>query len=238
MRTMKWAIAIVLFALAMWILLDQVSWHIRFRPANYLTSLGAASTALTAILSAIAAAGVLVYVVLTYRLWRETQRSAEDARRTTEATLMSQLMAEYDSMRDSVTKVQDFYRRFDSADEAVETFHKARASRDLDSDVIREVDPARFRVSRFFVRIRKLARAGFLSRRIVWLALQRAAIEDVFLGQVDPLDQVISELTYGRRNVVDRDFFRQLLQEQSDTSDHSARTPSPRLTGGCMSENP
>jgi hypothetical protein len=134
---------------------------------------------------------------------------------------MSQLMVEYDSMRDAVRTIQDYFRRFPTKEAALEAFQRARTATDQNSDIMQQVDPARFRVSRFFVRIRKLSKAGFLSRRIVWLALQRAAIEDVFLDQVDPLDQVISRLTYGRENVTDRDFFLQLIEDRQQLQQSS-----------------
>jgi hypothetical protein len=213
-RAIGWAFAILLLSVGLWALLDQVSWRIRFRPTEYLTALGALSTAVTAILSMVASVGVLVYVVLTYRLWQETHRSNEDTRRTSEATLMSQLMVEYDAMRDSTRAVQSFYRRFPTKEAALDAFRNARSTGDQSTDIMQQVDTARFRVSRFFVRIRKLSTAGFLSRRIVWLALQRAAIEDIFLELIDPLDQVISQLTYGRESVADRDFFQGLLRDR------------------------
>jgi archaellum biogenesis ATPase FlaH len=191
----------------MWVLLDQVSWHIRFRPSAYLTALGTFSAAVTTIVSTVAAAGVLVYVILTYRLWQET-------RRTNEATLMSQLMVEYDNMRDAVRVVQDYYLGFSDRQQALEAFRQARVAPDQNNDIMLTVDPSRFRVSRFFVRVRKLSRAGFLSRRIILAALGRAAIQDVFLEHIDPLDQVISRLTYNRENITDRDFFRQLLEDR------------------------
>jgi hypothetical protein len=126
---------------------------------------------------------------------------------------MSQLMDEYDGLRDAARTVQDFYRGFPTTQAALDAFRTAYAARDATSDIMVRVDPARFKLSRFFVGMRKLSRAGFLSRRIVWLAMQRAAIEDVFLAQIDPLDQVIAESAHGRRNVSDRDFYRELLAE-------------------------
>jgi MFS superfamily sulfate permease-like transporter len=221
MRAIRWTVAAVLLAAATWLLVDQVSWRLRFRPTDYFAALGAFSTALTAVVSTVAAAGVLVYVALTYRLWQESRASNENAHRTSEATLMSQLMVEYDSMRDAVGTIQDYFRRFPTKEAALEAFQSARTAPDQNSEIMQQVDPARFRVSRFFVRIRKLSKAGFVSRRIVWLALQRAAIEDVFLDRVDPLDQVISRLTYGRENVTDRDFFRQLIDDRQQLQQSS-----------------
>jgi hypothetical protein len=203
----------VVIAVAAWLLLDQLAWRIRFRPNEYLVSLGVLSAAVTAIVSTIAAVGVLVYVVLTYRLWQETQRANEAARRTNEATLMSQLTVEYDNLRDSIRTVQDFYRQYPNRQAALNAFRDILTASVKESQITQVVDPARFRVSRFFVRIRKLSKADFLSRRIVWLALQRAAIEDVFLERIDPLDQVINSLNNRPPSIADRDFFRQLLED-------------------------
>ena len=128
---------------------------------------------------------------------------------------MSQLMMEYDNMRDSIRRVQDFYESYpNNHPAAVGAFRNALTAPDQNSEIMQQVDPARFRASRFFVRIRKLSNAGFLSRRIIWLALQRAAIEDVFLELVDPLDQVINAVNNRPQSIADRDFFRQLLQNR------------------------
>jgi len=74
------------------------------------------------------------------------------------------------------------------------------------------VNDARFKVSRFFVKVRKLAMAGFLDRRIVVAALSREAMEDVFLDMVNPLDQVINQRRYGRETITDRNFYRALAR--------------------------
>jgi hypothetical protein len=146
------------------------------------------------------------YVRLTQLLWRETQR-------TNQANLMQQLMVEYDGLRDSVITIQEWYRESASAGvDPLQRFDEATAVDDVDYAVER-VDDARFRVSRFFVKIRKLSLAGFLERRIIVLALNRAPMADVFLSLVDPLDQVISARVYGRTNVTDREFFGGLIRD-------------------------
>lgn len=152
---------------------------------------------------AFAAAGV--YVVLTYLLWRQNHRSDQ-------AVLMQQLMVEYDELREHVHTLQQWYKGSASAGaDAVQRFDDATAD-DPMSDEVEYVDAARFAVSRFFVKVRKLCLEGFLERRIVIAALNRAPMEDVFLSLVDPLDQVIAARGAGR-NVVDRDFYRSLVDE-------------------------
>ncbi len=211
-----WWIALAsVVSLAVWVLLDQLSWHLRARPSDYLSTLGTVSTAMTTIVSAIAAGGVMVYVLLTYRLWEEARQTNVTAAKTSEATLMSQLMTEYDGMRDAVQAINDFYDAYPEREQAIAAFRAARDQTDRNNAVLRQVDPSRFRLSRYFVRLRKLSNAGYLSRRIIFVALNRAAIEDVFLARVDPLDQVIASRKHGRPNVVDRDFYQQLLADRA-----------------------
>jgi len=207
-------LVIIGISLVILIALNQLSWYISTRSDQYRNSLSSVSAAVTAVLSVIAAVGVLVYVVLTYRLWQVSQAATDQARRTSEATLMSQLMLEYDGMRDSVRTVQQFYEGYrGNPDAALDAFRQALTAPNQRSEIMQDVDPSRFRVSRFFVRMRKLANAGYLSRRIVWLAIQRAAIENVFLALVDPMDQVVNAVNKKSQNVADRDFYRQLLQD-------------------------
>jgi hypothetical protein len=198
----------------MWFLLDQVAWHIEGRRTSYVASLGALSTAATAVVSTIAAIGVMVYVVLTYRLWEQSRLQNLATRRVHEAAVMSQLMVEYDGMRDAVRTLQDFFKQFPTREQAVDAFRNARGAPDPNSREMQVVDPARFRVSRMFVRARKLARAGYVSRRIVFLSFNRQAIEDVFLALVDPLDEVIAVAHRGAPSLADREFYRQLLADR------------------------
>lgn len=145
-----------------------------------------------------------VYVVLTYLLWRQNHRA-------TQAVLMQQLMVEYDRLRDEIRTIQQWYK--DSASASVDALGRFEVAVSVDtvSDEAKTVDDARFAVSRFFVKIRKLCLAGFLERRIVVLALGRAAMEDVFLSLVDPLDRVKAGGKYGKS---DRDFFTELVQDR------------------------
>jgi len=215
-RFIALGIAVLLLATAMWILLDRASWCLQSRPAQYHLALAGLASAVTSIVSTLAALGVLIYVVLTFKLWQETARTNAEARRTSEATLMSQLMVEYDSMRDSVRVIEDYYRGFPDREQALDAFRLAQTAQVRSNDIMRVVDPSRFRLSRFFVRIRKLSVGGFLSRRIIFMALGRAAIEDLFIGQIDPLDQVITRLALNRDSFADRDFFSTMLKDRED----------------------
>ncbi len=143
------------------------------------------------------------YAVLTRRLLGETSSQRQ-------TDLVLRLMEEYDGLRTAIQNVQGWY--FESASarvNAVERFEEALGL-DFAIDDSKLIDDSRFKVSRFFVKVRKLSAAGFLDRRLIVAALSRAAIEDVFLKLVDPLDQVIFERTYGRPNIKDRDFYREL----------------------------
>jgi hypothetical protein len=242
-------IAVVL-SVGIWIALDQISWQIRWRSDDhdYLTALGAFSTAVTAIMSTVAGIGVLVYVALTHRLWMESRRSNEQARRTAEAALMTQLMIEYDKRRNDVTTIRDFYRMYQTKEAALKAFRDLKEFGDQSGDrttqVDQRVDPARFRLSRFFVRIRKLSNAGFLSRRIIWLALQRAAIQETFLDHVDPLDQVIASLNKRTGTLADRRFFQKLLNDRgkrkgrASTSGPGGQGPGGQGPGGHRGPEP
>lgn len=150
-----------------------------------------------------------VYAYLTYLFWRQSVCSNQ-------TVLMQQLMVEYDSLRESRTIVQQWYRESASVGvDPVQRFEEATAVDDLPYPVER-VDDARFAVSRFFVKIRKLSRAGFLEPRIIVMALGRGAMEDMFLGLVDPLDQVVTRRMLGKRSIADRDFFAALVHNAHD----------------------
>lgn len=140
------------------------------------------------------------------------------ARRTSETAIMSQLMVEYDSMRDSIRVLQTFYRKHGSRENAAQVFRQGRIAPDQNNEVMTSVDPARFRVSRYFVRIRKLSTAGFLSPDLVRRALSREAIQDIFLSLVDPLDQVINDVANKKRSVADRDFYDALVSDEGDSA--------------------
>jgi hypothetical protein len=72
------------------------------------------------------------------------------------------------------------------------------------------VDAHRFRISRYFVTIRKLVETDFLSERVVIAAVDLSAIE-VFLDLIDPLDEVKAALpTYSS---ADKQFFLELSEK-------------------------
>ncbi len=75
------------------------------------------------------------------------------------------------------------------------------------------LDDHRFRVSRFFVRIRKLAAKGFVSEDLIEASLSRESIQ-MFLDQVDSLDHVKRQITGREPNLTDTHYFRSLLQRR------------------------
>lgn len=213
------ACALAIFSASLCLVLDQLSWQFRFSLEGYTTALNALASALTAIVSSIAAVGVFMYVMLTYKLWEESRRTNEQAQRTNEAALMSQLMLEYDSLSDATRVIEEYYRSFREKDRALSEFRNAHVASDFSSNVIRNVDSSRFRLSRFFVRVHRLSVARFLSRTIILAALGPAAIEDVFLDKVFPLDEVIARLAPNTASAADRAFFQDLVSPHaSDVS--------------------
>jgi len=174
-----------------------IRWSVDARHATAWTAVQTVATVL-----AFVAAGI--YVVLTYFLWRQNHR-------TNQAVLMQQLIMEYDGLRNDIRTIQQWYMESASSSvDPVARFEEA-VSVDFVPGDAQAVDDARFAISRFFVKIRKLCLAGFLERRIEVLALGRAAMEDVFLGLVDPLDRVKAGGKYGKS---DRDFFTDLVEDR------------------------
>lgn len=170
----------------------------------------------SAVFTTVGAIAAIVYVELTRRLWQEAAKQRE-------AGLMLMLMNDFDSLRDSVQSIRDWYMESASGGlDPVERFSDA-----MDADFGEEraraegVDRDRFRVSRFFVRTRKLVRAGYLSEQIVSAALRGRAIEDVFLKMVDPLDAVSAH--YGQ---ADRNFYSELLMKNPRPKGRSGDAPS------------
>jgi len=64
---------------------------------------------------------------------------------------------------------------------------------------VRAVSDARLRVSRFFVRTRKLVQQDYLDERVVRTALGGRAIEDIFLTLVDRSTRRSADATTRRR---------------------------------------
>lgn len=138
--------------------------------------------------------------LLTYGLWREAAAQRE-------GDLMLRLIDEYDRLRNDIVHVQEWAG--ECRDEGVDRVDRFAFMATTGLQDFEELDQARFRVSRFFVRTRKLVRAGFLSEDIVSAALDRAAIESVFLELIDPLDKVKAGASY---KTDDREFYTALLR--------------------------
>lgn len=145
------------------------------------------------------------YVVLTSRLLHQATAHRE-------TDLMLRLIDEYDGLRADMRVLEHYFDNC-AANGPMDPVVRFRDSFEPLGCTQWIVDDSRFKVSRFFVKVRKLSAAGFLDRRLIVAALSRSAIEDVFLGMVDPLDQVISRMTYGRDNVTDRNFYAKLALE-------------------------
>lgn len=215
--------ALVLAAL-LWILVDQMAWHFRWRAGsqgNYLDALAALSTFAAALFTMLAAIGAGLYVVLTYFLWQATRSQVDIQKRIAETALMQSLMVRYDDLRNDIEVVHDYYLGFPTKPNALTDFKNAKAI-GMKEPAIKAVDDSRFRVSRFFVGLRKLSNAGYLDRRVIAAALSREAMEDVFLEEIDPLDQEISQLVRGRPNITDRDFFRELVRDRQALLDRDS----------------
>jgi hypothetical protein len=157
------------------------------------------------------AAAFAAYVGYRYLVW--TRLMWEEAAKQREATLMLMLMTEYDGMRESIDFIDGWYMESAAAGrtDPLERFTDELALPDGEGTPrANALDRHRHRVSRFFVRTRKLAQAGYLSEDIVRRALEGRAIEDVFLKMVDPLDKARAGKQYG---AIDRQFYTDLLQK-------------------------
>jgi hypothetical protein len=210
---LTWSIvAAVVIGVFAWLVLDQTAWRLRWRDGNdgkYIAALGALSTFAAALFTLFAAIGAAIYVKLTYQLWRTSADQVVTQRRTSEAALMQQLMVEYDNLRPSIQALRDWHRRTPGGGEPVETFARGMASPDR-SNVARELDDHRFRVSRFFVKIRKLTVASYLPEDIIVAALHRRAIQR-FLKYVAPLDAALRK---GSTPDPDENFYTSLLERR------------------------
>jgi hypothetical protein len=127
--------------------------------------------------------------------------------------LMLTLMTEYDELRDSIDFIREWHMECAANGniDPVNRFVDELALPDgAATPKATALDDHRFRVSRFFVRTRKLTQAGYLSEDIVRRALEGRAIDDVFLKMVDPLDKGRAGSHYGAG---DRQFYTDLLQK-------------------------
>jgi len=151
---------------------------------------------------ALATIGALIAAVV---LWDETAKQRE-------TELMLRLIEEYDGLRVSADFVHSYYRwclnhgPVDPIRNFSENIHP-----DVREERATEVDDARYEVSRFFVKIRRLVTTRYLSEHIVLNSLDRRAVE-MFLEKIDPLDEAKAGSNYQR---ADRDFFSALLKKYS-----------------------
>jgi hypothetical protein len=128
------------------------------------------------------------------------------------------LMVEYDNLRDSISFIRSWFIECASSGpiDPIERFTDELGLEGVDNSTPRAeaLNDHRFRVSRFFVRIRKLVRAGYLTEKLVSEGIGGEAIEEVFLGMVDPLDAAKAGHNYG---AVDRLFYTELLKRHPRT---------------------
>lgn len=151
-------------------------------------------------------------------VWRYTvaaEKQAETAhyqlralQTQTETGLMQGLLIEYDRLWNSSHALQTYHDADHLGLSAVEAFRHGMRTRDNATSVINR---HRFRVSRFFVKVRKLAEKRYLSEDLIVAALDRSAVE-LFLDKVDPLDQEVRALTGKLPNEADERFFRNLVK--------------------------
>jgi hypothetical protein len=181
-------------------------WPLGWRGSAYWSTAGALATVLAAV-------GAGVYVMLTYWLWRETATQRE-------GSLMLRLIDGYDRLRRDIDVIQLYYMRCAESGptDPIACFREELAATPALSpkDPVKILDDCRYRVSRFFVRTRKLVRAGFLSKSVVVAALDRRAIEFVFLRLVDPLDEAKAGKNF---KTEDREFYTALLRYYSKEDD-------------------
>lgn len=176
-------------------------------------------SAVSALATVFASVAAWWYVRLTHRLWQATRDQIQMLATTRETALMQQLMRDYDRLRDSIAFIHAYY--LDCArngpTDPIKRFDEEMALNVYGSGVSDTnahcLDDHRHRVSRFFVRTRKLIRAGYLGEDILVRALDRRAIEEVFLQLVDRLDEAKAGSRYKRE---DRDFYTDLLQRKYD----------------------
>jgi len=174
----------------------------------------------SAVATAVAAIAAWWYVRLTHRLWTATRDQVDMLTKTRETELMQQLMSGYDRLRESIEFIQQYYMdcACSGPTDPIRRYGDEMAL-NVDGRVIDEnahnLDDHRYRVSRFFVRTRKLVQATYLSEDVLVRALDRRAIA-VFLNLVDGLDEAKAGSHYSRD---DRDFYNDLLHRRYDEND-------------------
>jgi len=168
-------------------LIDLIRWSVA---PDHQTAWIALQTVATTL--AFAAAGI--YVWFTYQLLKEAA-----ANRKTE--LMLRIVKNYDDLREEIAKIRSFYS--ECASQGTQPWQKTSWPE--------EFDDARFRVSRYFVVIRRLVNAGLLSEEVVRESLDSRAI-DLFTSFIDPLDK--AKLGSNYRDT-DLEFFESLRESYS-----------------------
>jgi hypothetical protein len=128
---------------------------------------------------------------------------------------MQELMNGYDALRDDVRSV----RRWKHAaganatqnlrDALTHTGHVTPEQHNVYQPAL-TASEHRHDVSRFFVKIRRLAQAGYIPEDLIEISLARHAIE-IFLDDIDPLDEVVAGEQYSD---IDRRFYRGLLSRR------------------------
>jgi hypothetical protein len=173
---------IVGLPLVIWLLV-AVDRHLLARGyAQFVNVVIAAAALSTAMFTAL-------YVMFTVRLWQNAAEQLEASRRTTEAATMQSLMKEYDDLREEIRYVQHWYHEMPDLHQA---FHSYVLDRQNDSTegAFKRLDDAGYRISRFFVRLSKLATQGYVSRRVIRAALGREHVA-FFVTKIAPLDAII-----------------------------------------------
>jgi hypothetical protein len=169
----------------------------------------------------------LVLLVFTIQLWLEAAHQRRDLARQNEAQLMLTLMVEYDDLRGSIRYIRDYFLECAGSGptDPLKRFDEEMSVGVLNvrDERMEELDDHRFRVSRFFVKIRKLVEGRYFTDDVVIRALGHAAIEDVFLKLVDPLDSTTR--TYG---AADKRFYSDLLEKYPRTTRNRAVRPTSR----------
>jgi len=206
-RIAAWTVgALMIFAGALGLLL-YLPRVLQAHSPGYLSALGSVAAAEAALFTLGAALVAAVYVWLTHRLVKQSAAHRE-------ADLMLTLIDEYDGLRDDLQRIQSWYMESAATGvDPVERFRQA-AQAEFSVDFSQLVDDARFSASRFFVRTRRLVRAGYLSETVVTQALDPSAIE-LFLTKIDPLDEAKAGAEYKSD---DREFFQALLLKCTRTN--------------------
>jgi hypothetical protein len=166
--------------------------------------------AVSAVATVGAAVAAVVYVCLTYGLWKAAAAQVRTAHTTRETELMLRLMTDYDRLRPEVNTLRQWWGHGRERDEMFRLF-RDESNTAAQRGELYNIDEARYALSRFFVRIRKLAKKEYLSEDVIVAALDAKAIAKVFLEWVDPLDELVSGPDF---QSTDREYFSDLLRRR------------------------